>query len=193
MTRLPPVTEADLDERQRAVWDTLLGGRRGDAARLVGGDGALIGPFNALVTAPTVGGPMAALGEAIRFDTDLDRRLQELAIITVGAHFRANFEFWAHRRMAEQAGLAPSVADALAAGEEPTFEADDEATVYRLARSLLTSGRVDDAAYTAARSLLGDEGVVEMVATIGYYAMVSLTLDAFAVPLPPGHDPIWPG
>jgi 4-carboxymuconolactone decarboxylase len=192
VSRLPYVTEGELTEPQRAVWDTLLGGRRGSAARLVNDEGGLIGPFNAMVTAPVVGGPMATLGEAIRFDTSLDRRLQELAIIIVGAHFRANFEFWAHGRMAVAAGLPQSVVDSLAAGEAPTFEQDDEALVHRFTTSLVGTGRVDDSTYRSAHELLGSEQLVEMVATIGYYALVSLTLDAFAVALPPGNEAPWP-
>ena len=155
-------------------------------------EGGLIGPFNALVTAPRVGAHIARLGEAVRFDTHLDRRLQELAIITVGAHFRANFEFWAHTRLAVAAGLSPEVASAIGAGTEPSFAADDEALVHRFTTSLLQTGRADDGTYAAMQTLLGDEGVVEMVASIGYYCLISLTLDAFAIQLPEGVAPTWP-
>lgn len=192
MSRLPYITQAELNEDQREVWGVLTGGRRGDAARMTNAEGGLIGPFNAMITAPRVGGPIARLGEAVRFDTQLDRRLQELAIITVGAHFRANFEFWAHSRLAVAAGLPQAIPDALAAGTAPPFAADDEELVHRFTTALLRTGRADDATYAAMRALLGDEGLVEMVASIGYYCMISLTLDAFAIRLPDGVAAIWP-
>lgn len=192
MSRLPFLTESDLDDERRGVWSILTGGRRGSAARLTNEQGGLIGPFNAMVTAPVVGGPMAALGEAIRFETGLDRKLQELAIITVGAHYRSNFEFWAHSNMALEAGLDESIVDALVAGTTPPFTDPNEEIVHTLAHSLVTTGRIADDAYAAAQTLLGDTGVVELVASIGYYGLVSMTLNAFAIEMPPGVEPIWP-
>jgi len=41
----------------------------------------------------------------VRFQTSLDRRLLELAIIVVAAHWRAEFEWWAHARMAREYGV----------------------------------------------------------------------------------------
>jgi hypothetical protein len=45
--------------------------------------------------------------------------------------------------------------------------------------------------YQAALALLGEAGVVELVALCGYYCLVSLTLNAFNVDLPAGAKPVW--
>jgi 4-carboxymuconolactone decarboxylase len=52
---------------------------------------------------------------------------------------------------------------------------------------------VDSDAYAAARELLGDAGMVELVSLCGYYTMISFLLNAFAVPLPPDAAPMWDG
>src|SRR5262249_46170260 len=172
----------------KAVWDDVVG-TRGD--QLMNSDGGLVGPFNAFVRAPELGRHLSALGATVRFGTSLERRLSELAIITVGARWKAEFEWWAHARMARRHGVPDAVVDAIGRAEEPPFAADDERAVYVVARQLTQTGRVSQDAYDAARRLLGDAGVVEFVPLCGYYTLISFLLNAFAVPLPPGASPQW--
>jgi 4-carboxymuconolactone decarboxylase len=188
MTRLPYLRYDDLDARGREVWDALTGSR---GAELVNGEGGLIGPFNAFVHAPGVGRHLSALGGRLRFRTSIERRLSELAIITVGAAWRAEFEWWAHARTAREHGVSEAVVDAIGRGDEPSFEAEDERIIYHVARDLTSSGRLGQEAYDAAHGLLGDRGMVELVSLCGYYTLVSFLLNAFAVPLPPGAVPQW--
>ena len=180
----------DLDEAGRQVWDGVVGSRPAD---LVGENGGLIGPFNAFVHAPGVGRRLSSLGATLRFKTSIERRLSELAIITVAARWKAEFEWFAHSPMAREHGLSEAVVAAIGAGDDPAFEADDERVVYAVARGLATTGGLDQASYEAARRLLGDEGMVELVSLCGYYTLISYLLNAFEVPLPPGATPMWSG
>jgi 4-carboxymuconolactone decarboxylase len=188
MSRLPARPKDALDERGQALWDSLQA-TRGEA--IVGADGGLIGPFNAFVTAPDVGTRLAELGGILRFQTSIDRRLLEIAIITVGARWQSEFEWWAHSRMAREHGVADDVVDAIARGDDPPFTLDDERTVHAVATQLGASGRIEADTYAAAHALLGDAGMVELVALCGYYTLISFTLNAFEVPLPPGAAPTW--
>lgn len=190
MSRATPITQADATPEQREVWDAIVESR-GDPSRLVGPDGGLIGPFNAMVSSPITGARVAALGQAIRFSNAVDNRLLELAIITVGAHWRSNFEWWAHSRLAVDAGIDQTVVDALADGRRPSFVNGDEEQVHRYASALVTTGRVDDQTHADTVELLGEQGLIDLTFTIGYYCMISLTLNALAVPLPEGHEPTW--
>jgi len=170
------------------VWDQIAGSR-GD--QLTGPDGALTGPFNAFVTAPDVGRPLSDLGAVLRFGTSIERRLTEVAIITVGSRWKAEFEWWAHAAMARRHGVPDAVVDAIGRGEEPPFAAEDERVVYTAARELVTAGELSAANYSAARALLGDAGMVEIVSLCGYYTLISFLLNAFAVPAPPDAEPMW--
>lgn len=190
MTKITGITYDQADEPQRELWDSLVGSR-GGALNLVGPDGALVGPFNAMVTSPGIGARMAELGAAIRFGNSVESRLLELAITTVGAYWKAEFEFWAHGRLALEAGIDQSVVDALAAGTAPRFDKPDEAVVHRFASSMVATGRVDDETFAATRDLLGEQGVVDLLAAVGYYCLISFTLNALDVPLPAGVDPVW--
>jgi 4-carboxymuconolactone decarboxylase len=187
-SRLPYLRYDDLDARGREVWDGVTGSRGGE---LVNAEGGLIGPFNAFVHAPGVGRHLSALGGRLRFRTSIERRLSELAIITVGAQWRAEFEWWAHARTALENGVSGVVVDAIGRGDEPPFEADDERVTYQVARELTSTGQLGQEAFDAARRLLGDQGMVELVSLCGYYTLISYLLNAFAVPLPPGAMPQW--
>lgn len=187
MTRLPQPTRDELDPAGQEVWDSITASR----PMITTDEGTLMGPFNAWVLAPTIGARLAALGAALRFESSIERRLLEVVIITVGAHWRSEFEWFAHSRMALEHGVAGEVVDAIARGDDPPL-ADDERVVYTLARQLVDAGRVDADAHAAAHRLLGDRGIVELVTLIGYYTLVSFSLNAFEVALPPGVPPTWP-
>lgn len=188
MSRLPDLPKDALDEQGRTLWDSLAATR---GAAVVSAEGGLIGPFNAWVTAPEVGTRLADLGGVLRFGTSIDRRLLELAIITVGARWRAEFEWWAHSRMARDHGVADDVIEAIARGEQPAFADDADRAVHAVAAQLADRGRIDDDVYAAAQRVLGDAGMVELVSLCGYYTLVSFTLNAFDVPLPPGVARTW--
>ncbi len=188
MTRLPYLHRDELDAEGQRTWDTIVGTR---GSQLITSEGGLAGPFNAFIHAPHVGQHLTSLGAVVRFGTSIERRLSEVAIITVGARWKAEFEWWAHARMARRHGVPDAVVDAIGRGEDPPFAADDERTVYTAARQLTQTGRLSQDAYDAARQLLGDTGVVELVSLCGYYTLISFLLNAFAVPLPPGAQPEW--
>jgi 4-carboxymuconolactone decarboxylase len=191
MTRLTPLTRTDLDDEQTAVWESLVE-NRGGGLDLIGADGSMIGPFNAFVTVPQIGRRLSSLGALLRFRTSIERRLSEVAICTVGAHWQSEFEFWAHAPMAIEHGVDAAVIDALRDGRTPEFERDDERLVHRVVSQLLERHRVDAGTYAAARALLGEAGLVELVSTVGYYCLISLTLNLFDVALPEGEAPNWP-
>jgi 4-carboxymuconolactone decarboxylase len=188
MSRLPYLRYDELDADGQKVWDGLVGSR---GSYLVNEQGGLIGPFNAFVHAPGTGRRLSGLGATLRFETSIERRLSEVAIITVGAFWKAEFEWHAHSRMAREFGVPDAVVDAIGRGEEPPFERDDEAVMYGAARELVTAGRLAPATFEAARTLLGDAGVVELVSLCGYYSLISFLLNSLEVPLPDGAAPLW--
>lgn len=183
MTRLTPLTPDRLDDEQRDVWSALTESR-GSGLEIVGPDGGLIGPFNAFVHAPKIGRRLSSLGAHLRFRTSIERRLSEVAICTVGAHWQSEFEFWAHAPMAIEHGVSEGAIDALREGRTPEFERDDERVVYEVVNQLLTNHRVDEDTYAAGRELLGETGLVELASTVGYYCLISMVLNLFEVAVP---------
>lgn len=189
--RLTMLGRDDLSGEQQELWDGLTASR-GGGVDLFDDGGHLVGPFNAWLHVPKIGRRLSSLGAHLRFETSIERRLSEVAICTVGAHWHSEFEFFAHAPMAFEHGVDEAVIAALRENRTPTFERDDERIVYEVATQLLNDRRVTDETYTAAEALLGEDGMVELVALIGYYCLISMLLNLFEVPLPKGADTNWP-
>jgi 4-carboxymuconolactone decarboxylase len=189
MSRLPLVGQEDLDAEQKALWDYLLKGPR--AASLSGPIKYLPGPFNPWMQIPSFGKLAAEMGERLRFRSVLPGKLRELAILTAGAHWKAEFEFCAHARAARAEGLPDSVINALQAGTAVPYEDDLQRLVHNAAKDLVETGRPRGNAAEELADKLGWPSVVELVALVGFYGMVSFTLNAFDVALPDGVAPIW--
>jgi 4-carboxymuconolactone decarboxylase len=186
MSRLPALRRDELDETGGALWDLIVSTR---SAAVIDEEGGLRGPFNPWLHEPELGRRAAELGWHLRSGSSVERRLLELAIITTGARWKSEFEWWAHAPMARQHGVTDDVIDAVGRGEDPPITKDDERAIYRAAKQLSEDGRLDAETYAAAHAFVGDRGMVELVSLVGYYSLVSFTLNAFEIGLPPGATP----
>ena len=189
MSRLEPLERAALDEEQERVFASILSGPRGRAGGVPSGDRDPGGPFAPWLRSPRFADLAQSLGAFARYGTSLEPRLSELAIIVVGAVWRAEYEFAAHGPIAKREGIRPDLVDAIARGESPAFDRDDERIVYDFAHELAASRRVSDPVYASAVRLLGEPGVVELVGILGYYTLVCMTVNTFEVPLDDGMEP----
>ena len=184
--RLSIPDEAELSASQGKLRDAVVGSRKGLGAEIWGR-----GPFGVWQNAPNVGHPALDLGGAVRFSTEIPADVREVAICTVGVHYRAKFEFAAHKAIGIKAGLEADALDRLARGESPGWTGALELT-HRYAKTLLEEHRVTQGLHDELAAVFGDQGVVEIVTTIGYYCLISLTLNAFEIPLSTQMDDPWP-
>ena len=192
MSRLTELSADRLGPAQRALRDAITGGRRGDGkapgAYLTPG-GGLRGPFNALLHAPHLGDPTQRLGERLRFEGVLPARQREIAVLCVAAQWRADYEWWAHARIAAECGVEEEVIDAIRRREPPALQDPAERVVHDFARALLDQRRVPVGLYDRTAAALGEAALVELVILLGYYSLVSMLLVAFEVPVPEGEPP----
>lgn len=178
-SRFPPLADAAMTPEQRRVADAIRSGPRG----------GLRGPFQAWLRSPELAQRLQAVGEYVRFSSAAPARLNELAILITARAWDAQFEWWAHHRLAIEAGLDPAIAAAIAEGRRPTSMRADEQVVYDFCAELRETRRVSDATLAAALALLGEAGVIDLIGVSGYYDTVSMTLNVAEVPLPDGVEP----
>jgi len=178
MPRLAPFDLATATPEQREA-----------AAAIVASRGGLRGPFEPWLRSPGLAARAQELGGFCRFGTSLPPLLSELAILLTGRHWKAQFEFWAHARLAREAGLPDAVIEAIRTGATPPLEDESQRAIHALVTEYFAGHRVSDATYARAVTALGERGVVELVGIVGYYGLVSMTLNVFDVPLPPGVEP----
>jgi 4-carboxymuconolactone decarboxylase len=184
--RIPKLPPAELDDEQRALYDAIAGGRRAQGPqlfRLADADGCLEGPFNAFLLQPRLGSALQALGAAVRYETALDDRSREIAILVVAAHWRSGFERYAHEAAGRAAGLTDAHLAAIRDGGHTTLTGR-EAVVAQTTAALAARGDLDDAQYDEAISQLGADGLFELLTLVGYYATLALQLRVFRVPAP---------
>ena len=172
--RFPAIPPEALDEAQRAVVAAMTAGPRG----------GVVGPFTVLLHAPAVADAVQRLGAGLRFSGMLDDRLREIAILTVSCRWQAQFEWFAHHPIAVQAGVDPAALDRLHDGEDPRFPDATEQLVWRLSKTVLDRGRLDDADFVAGRGALGEARFVELLAVLGYYTLLSFILNVGEVAVP---------
>jgi 4-carboxymuconolactone decarboxylase len=140
-------------------------------------------PYRAYIRSPLLAPRLQALSDFVRWESSLPARMSEFAILITARQWTQQYEWAAHYPLALKGGLDPAVAADLAAGKRPEKMKDDEAVLYDLAMAIYRDKNVPDNVYDAAVEKLGEKGVIEAVAVMGYYDLVSMTLiTARAVP-----------
>src|SRR5262245_18247432 len=177
--RFKPLTYEEMTPPQRTMLEHLLAGERAGTG----------GPFNVFLRSPEMGDVAQQLGAQVRFHSSLPPRLREMAILLTARQWTAQYEWYAHKRLALQAGLKNEIVDAIAAGRRPAAMQADEQALYVLEKELLDTARVSDATFRLGVNAFGERGVVDLLALVGYYHMVSLALNVDRYPLPDGAKP----
>ena len=172
--RFPEIPLDKMTPQQRTVADAIMSGPRK----------GMSGPFNAWLRSPELADRLQKVGEYVRFNSSLDRRLNEMAIIMTAQYWGSTYEWFAHAPLAIKAGLDPDIVAAIGAGNKPAKMKDDEAIVWEFATQLRRDHHVDDDIYAKAVNKFGENGVVDLIAVSGYYDVVSMTLNVAHVSPP---------
>lgn len=190
MSRLPIIQPHNFTPAQRRIFESVTGGKRkavSSTGSPLTAEGGLRGPFNALLYSPIIGDAVQRVGEAVRFEGTLPAPLRELAILTVAAEWQANFEWWAHERIAREVGLDEAIIDEVKAGELSDGADPMQRMIHGFAREVIERHHATDERYAAAVAMFGESAVVELVLLMGYYTLIAMTLNVFAVEVPTGE------
>lgn len=175
--RLPLLDEKAMNDAQLSLMAAIRSGPRGAAV-------VPRGPFAVWLHAPQFGQLAQALGGHCRYKTAVQPRLSEFAILCTARLWRAQYEWFAHAPIAEKAGVKKKTIQELRSGRVPKSAAKDERAIYDFIHGLYKTKRVSDRNYKRVHAILGDAGTVELVGILGYYAMISFTLNVFRM-MPP--------
>jgi 4-carboxymuconolactone decarboxylase len=177
LSRPPVLDETHLTAEQQAVFNDIRSGPRG----------LVEGPLRVWLQSPAFAERAQKLGAFCRYETRIPARLSELAIVTVGAHWRSGFEWSVHAPIAAKAGIDFEVLEAIRVGARPSIVRPDERAVYKFSQELLETKRISDDAYEDVVEVVGTEGAVELVGILGYYTLICMTINAFEIPVADGR------
>lgn len=178
---------------QKAAAEALRSGPRAAVGSSANAAPDSIGsPFNIWLRRPELLDRLQKVGEYIRFKNSLPSRLFEFAILVTAREWNAQYEWFAHHRLALAGGLDPKIAEDLAEGRMPQNMKPDEQMVYDFTTELFRHKGVTDATYKRAVDLFGEAGVADLVATTGYYVLVAMTVNVDRTPIPNNGKPPLP-
>jgi 4-carboxymuconolactone decarboxylase len=169
--RFPPLTYERMSAEQKTMTDHALAGR------------GPVGMFNIAVRNPEAGDLLFTMGDRVRFHMSVPDKLKELAIILTARYWGAQFEWIAHHQAAVQAGLSEDKVKAIAEGRRPVGMSADEEAVYNFITALFKTKQVSDNTFAAVQSSVGERGIVDLLATAGFYQIVSMFMNVDRLPL----------
>jgi len=177
MSRLPDIDAAKLTAEQRAIYDRMMRER-----------GHMRGPFAVWLRNAELCDNTLRLQEMFASRIKLERRLLELMILVSARLATAQYAWFIHEPHALKFGIAPEIIAAIRERRTPDFSREDERLVYDLTMELNFSRTLSEVSYQRGLAMLGEQTLVELIAAIGFYSMVGMTLNAFAVAVPAGHE-----
>lgn len=176
MARLPYLKREDLAEAERFVFDEFER-ERGEAPGHI---------HRVLANAPNIMRHFSSFAIELRNRTQLDARLRELALMTIGRLAGAEYEFVHHWNIALRVGVRREQLEQLADFEtSPAFN-EQERAVMRYAAEATTNIKVADKTFEALRAFLDDRRIAELAMNVAFYNGVVRIIVPLGVELEPG-------
>jgi 4-carboxymuconolactone decarboxylase len=169
--RLAKLSYDQLTPEQRSAWDEVVAGPRKK----------MHGPFFIWLHSPELLSRGQKLGLYARFQSSLPQRLSELCILMMAAHWKAAGEWVDHAPIARDLGVDAEALEALRKGQPAKFKNADEIAAYDLAQELLNKRDVSDVTYARVKAVLGERGILDLIAVLGYYGLIAMSMKAFAL------------
>jgi 4-carboxymuconolactone decarboxylase len=185
LSRLPLLGRDELDEDGKRYYDAVTGPQ---SRTLVG----LQGPSGIWLHSPKLALHLRGANQYLRYETKLGRRLTELAILVTARELDHQFEWTAHEPVALREGLEPEIVDVVKYRRPISGLGDREAVIISLGRELLRDRKVHSETFARAVALFGRQGVLDLVALIGDYAMTAIILTTFDQQVHPDRPPLLP-
>jgi 4-carboxymuconolactone decarboxylase len=182
--RFPQLAMDQLNDGQRPL---------GEAIMKISAVG-IAGPYNPMLRSPVFGQRLFDLLDYLRWHSSVPTRLNEFAILITARQWRSQVMWYAHDPLAVKAGLSPNIIADLKANRRPDAMRDDEAAVYDFVIELTTRHAVSDETFARAKTLLGEQQVVDLTGVAGTYVTVAMLLAMGEEGVPPGKEaPFKPG
>jgi 4-carboxymuconolactone decarboxylase len=169
MSRFPDLPYETLSDEQKRVYDQIKSGPRG----------SVVGPYLAWLLVPEFAQRAEAFGEYPHFMSGLPDRLRIIATLVNAHHWQAKFQWKIYTDEAKKAGIDDGVIGAIRDGKRPIFDTITEAHVFTFCQEVLANRAVSEPTFEATKADIGLEGIVELIAILGYYGLTAMTQRIF--------------
>lgn len=171
MARIKTITKKDdLEAKDQKVYDAIAQSR-----------GAVGGPWLALLHSPELAQRTMHLGSYVRFESTLDHKVIEFTALVSARELDCKHEWAAHVNHGQKAGIPLETIRAVYEKKGVETFSSEDAQIVSFVREVIHNHRVSEPTFQAIYGRFGERGMVELSATIGYYAMLACTLNTFDV------------
>lgn len=170
MARLPSITQPTPE--QQPAYDYLLKTR---------GPSGLKGGFGVMLASPDICQRIAHVGSYVRFDSPIPRRMREVAATAISSELENPWEYVIHAKICRELGVPDAVVQAVLDCKPVTCATEDDMLAIDVSREMARSHKLSQATFEAAKKRLGAAGVVDLLACVGYFAMLAVTHKALEV------------
>ncbi|MDC0139498.1 carboxymuconolactone decarboxylase family protein [Hyphomicrobiales bacterium] len=172
--RINELKKEDMNIEQRKIFDEISSGPRGGVR----------GPLAIWMQRPGLADNAQSLGAYCRYNSSLSPKLSELAICIIARIWGSEYEWRVHSVIAQEAGIKGDIIESIRLGKKPNFTDDNQEIIYRFAVSLHKYKCVADELYLETVGILGQDSVIDLVGVLGYYTLISMTINVFEVTHP---------
>lgn len=184
--RLPLLKPSDLDAEQTALYPSIRSVTEiaFKNFKFVKDDGALIGPFNAMINFPKFGAAAWAMNKTMYDRTTLANTILQICVLVTGSHLKARYQLFGHESLAADSGVPLKKIATLAAGQRPADLTSDEAVAFDVAYALNQGGPIPETTYRMGEATFGREGMAEIIFLVGTFHLVAVILNGYDVSVP---------
>jgi 4-carboxymuconolactone decarboxylase len=172
--RIAPLAEAEWSPEQRELLAVVT---RGKPAQNV---------FATLVRHPKLFKRWTPFGGHLLFTSSLPARERELLILRTAWLTGAEYEWGQHVEIAKRAGLAEAEIARVALGPDAAGWTAEEAALLQAADELWADACLSDRSWAALSARLSEAQLMDLVFTVGAYAMLAMALNSFGTRLDSG-------
>jgi 4-carboxymuconolactone decarboxylase len=143
--------------------------------------GLVGGPWLALLHSPEMAQRTMHLGSYVRFESTLDHKILEFTALVSARELECKHEWAAHVNHGQKAGIPMETIRAVYQKKGAESFSSEDAQIVSFVREMIHTHRVSEPTFQAIYARFGEQGMVELTATVGYYAMLACTLNTFDV------------
>ena len=177
--RLENQDYTDMNQEQRKIYDDIASGPRGSVR----------GPLAVWMHRAGLADKAQSLGEYCRYSSSLEPLLSEFAICLIARVWGSGYEWKVHSKIAIEAGVDQDVIKSISQGKMPSLMSEEQQAIYEFTMTLNKNKKISDELYEKTYKILGKDRIVDLVGILGYYTLISMTINVFGVQHPEMQSP----
>ena len=139
------------------------------------------------MNSPKVAQHLYGLMEYLRYDATFEPKMKEIVICTVSRAMENTWEYDSHAILARHHGVREQVFKAIETGNTRPLKPDERLWITFSKQTM--ARKIDKETFATAHKILGDKGIIETMALIGCYVMLSYVVLGLDVDIASGNPP----